>query len=260
MADIQPLTPEKFSNKFWSESDNYKFTANDSICPIVAEELSKVIFNLPAAFIKRGKSFRLVSVQSLDSKNNLCIDPEGNWQVGYIPSRYRTYPFKLIRANDKQLVPCADLESDLINEDGIGEAFFNEAKEPSEALTKVLTFLKRIAGARQRSARICASLAKFELIKPLMLQAAEGEPSKKLGGLFSIDEKALNALPADALKELRDCGALTIAYAQLLSTHQFQNLIKLQKIRAEATKKGAMPVELDLDFLHNHGNISFGEL
>lgn len=259
MANIQALSTENFANKYWTDSEDFKYTANDSVCPIVAEELSKVVFNLPAAFIKVGDAFRLASVQGLSGNTNLCIDPNGKWQVGYIPSRYRCHPFRIIRANDTQMVPCADLDNELINEEGKGNAFFDESNQPTEALTKVLDFLKRIAGARQRSTRICAALAKHNLIKPLVLQSID-EKSRPLKGLYSIDEKALNALTGEALVELRDSGALSIAYSQLLSTHQFANLIKLQKIRTEALKKGDMPVELDLDFLHNHGNISFGEL
>jgi len=261
----QPITPEKFANKHWSENDNYQFTSKDSVCPLVAEELVKIIFNLPAAFIKKGDQFKLVSVQGLDPQTNLCIDSDGSWQVGYIPSRYRSHPFTLIKTKDDKLVACADLENNQINEVGDGEPLFDEAKQPTESLNKVMSFLKRREIAKQKTQQICAALTKFELIKPARFRVTNEEDAKKSTGLYSINESALNALAPEALAELRDIGALSVAYAQLLSTHQFDNLVKLRKIRAEATKAAAskkdnMPVELDLDFLHNHGNISFGEL
>lgn len=263
MPAYQPITPEKFANKHWSENDNYQFTSKDSVCPLVAEELVKIIFNLPAAFIKKGDQFKLVSVQGLDPQTNLCIDSDGSWQVGYIPSRYRSHPFTLIKSKDDKLVLCADLESSQFSEAGDGEPLFDEAKQPTESLNKIMGFLKRREIAKQKTQQICAALEKFDLIQPAKFRMTGEKSISK--SFYTIDESALNALTPEALTELRDMGALSVAYSQLLSTHQFQKLVKLRKIRAEAseiaaTRKDNMPVELDLDFLHNHGNISFGEL
>ena len=43
-------------------------------------------------------------------------------------------------------------------------------------------------------------------------------------GLFRIDEEKLNRLEAVELGELRQCGALPLAYAQLLSMSQTDHL------------------------------------
>ncbi|MDX1491411.1 MAG: SapC family protein [Pseudohongiellaceae bacterium] len=262
MPDIKPINPNNLAGKYWLENDSYQFTSQDSLCPIVAEEMAKIIFNLPTGFAKKGESsFRLVSIQGLEGKKNLCINTEGQWQVGYIPSLYRSYPFAIRKNAQGQRIPCVDLESDRISTDSAGVALFSEDGQPSDTLNSTLKFLKRLAVAREKTNIICDALSKHELIKPLAIQASSQEQKKAIPGVFGIDEAALNALSESALKELRDCGALSVAYAQLLSTHQFSNLMKLNNLRKAAEEKGEQqPVELDLDFLHNHGNISFGDL
>jgi len=83
-------------------------------------------------------------------------------------------------------------------------------------------------------------------------------------GLFRIDEAALNQLPADAFMELRDSGALVLAYCQLLSMQHLPVLGQLAQLHAQAEQKAALPTtpggELNLEYLNNSGTISFGNL
>ena len=73
---------------------------------------------------------------------------------------------------------------------------------------------------------------------------------QQVEGLFRIDEAALNALPADALAEVRDANALALAYCQLLSQQRLQALGKLAHERNEAEKA--------LGFGQDNGTFSFG--
>ncbi len=99
---------------------------------------------------------------------------------------------------------------------------------------------------------------KHQLIQPwpIKLQTTAGEQAVE--GLFRIDEAALNQLPAEALIELRNTGALLCAYCQLLSMQHLQTLGQLAAARAQAqaallTQNG----ELDLSFLNGSETLKF---
>jgi hypothetical protein len=260
LPDYQPITPDKFSKYCWTKTDNYQFTSKDTTCPIVVEELAQVAFNFPCAFVSDSEGFSLVSVQGLDAKNNLCIDTDGNWQADYVPAHYRAHPFALAKASDAQFVVCVDVESQQLNETGIGMPFFGDDGKPSEALNAVINFQKILANAKSTTQKISAALASKALIKSVEYNVGTATETRKIAGLFGIDETALNALPAEDLVELRNAGALGVAYLQLFSTHQFRNLSRLKESGAKNLPKNDLPVGLDLDFLQNHGSIIFGAL
>lgn len=260
MPDYQPIAPEKFSKHYWTKTDNYQFTSKDTTCPIVVEELAQVAFNLPCAFVPASEGFNLVSVQGLDSKHNLCVDTNGNWLAGYVPAHYRAHPFALAKTNGEQFVVCVDVDSQQLNETGIGDPFFGDDAKPSEALNEVINFQKILESAKSKTHKISAALASKALIKSVEYNVGTATETRKIAGLFGIDETTLNALPAEDLVELRNAGALGVAYLQLFSTHQFRNLSRLKEFGSTNFPKSDLPVGLDLDFLQNHGNIIFGAL
>lgn len=53
-----------------------------------------------------------------------------------------------------------------------------------------------------------------------------------MGGLFRIDEDALNALDTEAFLQLRKMGALPLIYCQLLSIQNLQRLGPLAEAQA----------------------------
>lgn len=69
----------------------------------------------------------------------------------------------------------------------------------------------------------------------------------KVQGLFRINEKALNQLEPQAFAELRQHGALPLAYAQLLSSSQLHQLTEREKFHTR--QQLAQPTEQDLDSL-----------
>jgi hypothetical protein len=105
-------------------------------------------------------------------------------------------------------------------------------------------------------------LQKHQLIQhwPIKLQTTAGEQAVE--GLFRIDETALNQLPAEALLELRNTGALLCAYCQLLSMQHLQTFGQLAAAHAQADAKAqaALPTqngELDLSFLNGSETLKF---
>ena len=71
-----------------------------------------------------------------------------------------------------------------------------------------------------------------------------------VNGLFRIDEAALNALSDEAFLKLRHCGALTLAFAQMLSTGNVGLLGQLGKLQGQAAQPAskALPDSLDKIF------------
>ncbi len=97
--------------------------------------------------------------------------------------------------------------------------------------------LKQVAVSRLATQKAVQSLADSGLFDPLEMTVNQ----TRLRGLYYLNEKKLRALPADRVKTLLDCGALTLAFAQLFSLSRFRLL-------EEWAKAGTVPAQLkDLD-------------
>ena len=167
---------------------------------------------------------------------NLFVAPNGRWLGRYVPAALRSHPFRLARTEDERLALCIDEDSGLLGAEEV-EPFFDAGGEVAAPLKQVMDFLTQVETNRVTTQGVCDRLQAHGLIQPwpVKVQGADGE--RTLEGLFRIDEAALNALPAEALVELRDAGALSLAYCQLLSMQQLSLLGELAQARAAAAPK-----------------------
>ncbi|MBU1307498.1 MAG: SapC family protein [Alphaproteobacteria bacterium] len=229
-----PVSKQRYGNRHWQRFSSYAFAATDALAPLVLAELPKATMALPIAFIVQNGRFVPAALMGLQPGENLMVSITGQWLGRYIPAAYRSYPFQLLEAEDGQHVMCIDEASGLISDGATGERFFEEDGQPSKAISEILTFLQQTHVSKQATEAPTAALQKFELIRPwpLTIQSASGE--RRFDGLFQIDESVLNTLPAEALGELRDAGALVVAYCQLLSMQNLGELANLAKARSAA--------------------------
>lgn len=261
--DYHVITRERHGLKRWSNQNGYSFAAADSLCPLVAQELSKALHSLPIGFVAEGEGFVLVAVQGLTPGKNVLVAPDGRWLSAYIPAAYRSYPFAMVAAQEGEQVLCFDEASGLLSDDA-GELFFNEDGSPSQSMLKLLEFFQQIDANRQQTHKICTLLQQHGLIQPWPITVHREQGEQGVEGLFRIDEEALNMLPAEALVEVRNAGGLAVAYCQLLSMPLISNLAQLAQAHAEAEKASAVQVsqpkasDLDLGFMSDSGTFNFG--
>ena len=264
MPDFHLITRERHGHQFWSKHTGYSFAAGDALCPLVAQELPKTVSSLPIALILEGEHFVPVAIQGLEPGKNLCVGGDGRWLTPYIPSHYRSYPFRMLPTENGEHVLCIDESSGLVS-DNSGEPFFKEDGTPAQSIVEILNFFNQIEANRQLTRSICIVLQQHGLIQPwpITVQGEQGE--QQVEGLFRIDERALNDLTAEDLAAVRDAGGLTVAYCQLLSMQHLATLGTLAQAHAEAKKDQlaqealAKNGELHLGFMNDSGTFSFGQ-
>ena len=263
MSNLLAISKSEFCNRSWQRNPNFLCSAKDAVCPLSASETPRAMMSMPLAFMCTDEKYSLVAVQGLQPGENFFLDAQGKWLGGYIPAAYRAYPFVLAtnEAEKEQLVLCIDTDSGLLIEDDSCEPFFDESDKLSPALEELVKFLSNVRAGRQKSARICETLLKLKLFKPWDLEFELESGTKRIEGLFCIDETALNALSEDAYAELRSVGAVPLIYCQLLSMQRIFDLTRF----AQAKSKLDLPpqtndLDLDFDGTNTEGNISFDNL
>ncbi|MFT4862956.1 MAG: hypothetical protein ACI95C_002180 [Pseudohongiellaceae bacterium] len=254
MADIQIISNTRHANRTWQRNKDYGFTSQHAICPVVVAELPRAILSLPVGFTMLDGAYSPVAILGLEDGQNVVVDAAGNWRGAYIPNNYQCYPFSVAERDDT-LFLCIDEEVAQVSESTTGEPFYDEEGLPTKVVQDLLTFLTANVTGAKKTAALCQKLSEFKLLEPWPIHYSIAKETKEVAGLYRINEVALNKLSPELFTELRDSGALLLAYCQLLSMTHLQSLI----MRAQNLKQSAGN-EPNFDDFANDGTISFDNL
>lgn len=232
MVSIQPISRDRHATKFWQRFTSYEFARGEAIAPLVGAEVASAMQTCPIGFVQDGEQFFPVAVLALQAGRNLFIAPDGKWIGGYIPAMLRGYPFRIGQTESGEQLLCIDEDSGLITDGPEGEAFFDDNGELSDDIKKILDFLGQTHQNRGATLKVCSLLSEHDLIVPWDITVRTAEGDKPLGGLFRVDENALNALETEPFDVIRRAGALPLIYSQLLSMQHMTLLGKLADAHA----------------------------
>jgi hypothetical protein len=249
-----PVSLARHKTLTWQRPADFFFAKQDAICALVGKEIPRAMLAIGIAFMAHGGVHVPVAIQGCKQGQNLLVGADGRWLVDYVPAIYRAYPFRLARNAEGNDFMCIDEVAGGVSDSPTGEPFFDADGTPSKLVADALALLGFIEREHVTTRNACALLAKHEVLEPWPLHYQDGANVTPINGLLRVSEARLNALDAAALHELREAGALLLAYCQLLSIPQVHQLAKLQ---ASKPQPGQAPA---LNLSDNNGVISFDNL
>lgn len=264
MPEYVAVSRQTHAAKRWKRPQDFRFAAAQTAVPLVFRELPFAMMTLPLAFVPQGDGYALAAILGVRTGENLLVAPDGRWIGPYIPAAFRSWPFMLAPAEAGQQALCIARDCGLVvDQPAEGSLlFFGADGAPAKELAEIVTFLQNVSADTQATQRICAVLKEHGLIEPWPV-TLPGD-GRQLTGLNRINEAALNALPADALVKVRDCGGLALAYGQLLSMNHLHLLVRLAAAKTAAQNAmSKMPMtpsgELNLEFLNDSPTVNFNK-
>ena len=234
LKNPQTVSKDNHRYKRLLPTPSYVYAQKMAIVPLVGVECAQAVHNFPIVFTPYGESYVLMGLLSLQPDRNMFVTADGKWLGSYVPAILRQYPFAVgLPAEGGEPLLCVDEDSGLIS-DTDGQPMFEIDGSPSEIMRKVIDFVSELERNRAGTIRAVNMLVKHNLIIPwdITLRAPDGQGQQKVNGLFRIDEAAMNALPPEDFLEIRQAGALPIAYAHLLSLNCIENLVRLSGVQA----------------------------
>ncbi|RAX58611.1 hypothetical protein CCZ01_02160 [Helicobacter monodelphidis] len=263
---VLAISKEEFSNKRFLPIKNYLHATNDSVAPVLFNEANQVSLELPLAFFKKEDEFELFGILSFLESVNPFVDANGNFHLQYIPVSYRTYPFLVYMEKNGEQILCFDQNSGLLTENQSEGFAFYDNDEISAELDNKVKMLQEIQKMRVIGKRAIELLGEKDLFTKWDLKVNVIGQEQSINNLYTINENRLYELKGEELVELRDSGALALAYIQLLSRANISKIEAISRIYLAAQQKKAaanqealvnQKGDLDLEFLKND-TISFG--
>ncbi|RAX57332.1 hypothetical protein CCZ01_06435 [Helicobacter monodelphidis] len=228
-SKLIPVNPEFFKGKGFVVNRNYLFAQSQMVCEVVYTELSDIIGSLPMGMIYNQGQPKLVVLLSVIAGKNCFVSPDGRWLGTYSPKFIQGYPFTTYPAPDNpdsEWILCIE-ESAIksLQSEGV-ERLFTDNNEPTERLKSIITFWNNLKEAQSLTDKAVRDLEKAGVFTEweIVLKSEKEDEPQKIEGLFRIDEAKLKALPSDIAGDLNQSGALSIAYAQLLSRTRISHL------------------------------------
>ena len=238
------VSPEKHADLRVTSSNNLLRFAGLSSLPLYSFELGRLAGDYLLFFSPIEDTYGISMMCSIDPNlASVCITKKGEWTGFYVPAYIRSQPFRALTSSedDRQCVICIDNESPMLGEEG--EALFDDG-EPTEYLNRVVEFVGTLHQEGKQTSLSMQAIQDADLIVPweINVPRSEGE-TIQVSDKYRIDEGKLNALEDRQWIELKEAGALTIIYGQLLSQG---NLHKLVSAHNSINQGGSEP---ELDFL-----------
>ncbi|MDP2125776.1 MAG: SapC family protein [Pseudohongiella sp.] len=232
------VSRSEHATKHWRPRAGYEFAAAQQVVPVLVAELAKLVPHYALGFmLDEDETCQFVALLGLGGSRNLFVTHDHQWLCSYVPATLRAFPFALHNDSDGNKVFCISEAhlSDDINQPPL----FNDAGELDKLSADSLNFITQCEQSRQMTIQACAALKGAGVIEPWPISInREGQEPLVINGLFRISETALSNLDADTFASLRTAGALAIAYAQILSMAQLEQLTQ----RAEYLAKAQKPV------------------
>jgi len=175
-----------------------------------------------------GKSFAPVILLGLEAGVNLFLDESGEWdRNAYFPAYVRRFPFCL----SKERVVC--IVSSYV--DAAGMPLYDTRGNPTPRWQAAQSLLAGFEDDLERTAQMCAALAKLELLEPFSVQVKDA-PQIQLAGMVRVAEARLRALVPARVKALVDKGFMGLIYAHLHSLENFSRLVARRNLRKAGGK------------------------
>ena len=235
MVNIVPVDRDRHEGKGWRHPAGYGFAKNDAVVPLVASEFAKAALTLPIGFVEQSGFFVPVMLTSPFPGRNVVVGPKGEWFTGYVPAVLRAYPFSLRASGGGEARLCVDEDSGLVvAADEKTEKFFNEDGTLSAPVSDILKLLRHMDENRIFTNQAVVALSDAGVVKRWNLIVSVGDRQVPVGGLYSVDEAALEALDDAGFVGVR--RALGVAHVQLVSTQQVGVLSRLASLQEKASQ------------------------
>lgn len=215
-----------------------------NMVPVMLSEFLKLAVQFPIALTKQKETGKFVCVSMLGfAEGENLFWNHSTLKTLYTPLHIARQPFFLGRSDgeanpeakaDDQYVVCFDAESDSVVTNG-GELLFTPTGEETPYLTKMKAILAELLDGEARTQAFIDTLLELDLLTAMQLDIAfaNGE-SHRVNGMYTVDEKKLNALPGEAVVTLHSAGYLAYIYAIITSTGQIYSLIQKKNARLSA--------------------------
>lgn len=197
---------------------NYDYATKTNSVYISAIEFHQAARDYAIVFAKDDKIFPVVLL-GLDN-DNIFVDDNGQWCLGYVPAYIRRYPFILAvdPNNQNDFTVCFDQNYTGFNTADEGNRLFDDDGNENKYLQQIIEFLKQYQSHIKLTTAFCDQLEELNLLDPMQanINLNSGEVYT-LRGFYCINKNRLKELSDKEIIKLVKDEYMEFIYLHLAS-------------------------------------------
>jgi hypothetical protein len=239
--NVETIHKDKHSKLRLKPNPDWVHAKGTHLAGITLNELSATACNYPIVFVQNpgNQVFHPVAMLGLRQGENAYYNAEG-WDGTYVPLMIQRHPFMIgfddAKPEDsKELTACLNRTSPFLTDDpNEGIALFKEDGTETDLLVTVHNLLRGIFDGERLTEQFTAKLTELKVFAPFefVMQMQSGE-TRKITGMFTIDEQKMRELKPEQLQELHKLDFLAPAYIIMGTLFQLNTLLKLRNKKNE---------------------------
>lgn len=181
--------------------------------------------------------FQAVALLGFERDENLFVR-DGAWHASYVPAVQARGPFSILVSPGESGAPepkvQIDLDSPAVTKDEGYDLFLPQGGY-SPYLEKIMAVLRTLHDGVGFARAFFAALEKYDLIEPLSVDIKVNDALQySVPDVYSVAQEKFQNLPAEALLEMHQSGALAACYWVLGS---FDNIGRLVDMKADMVRQ-----------------------
>lgn len=177
------------------------------------------------------EEYQAVALLGFERDENLFVR-DGVWHASYIPAVQARGPFSILVSPGESgsLEPKVqiDLDSPAVSKDE-GYGLFLPQGGYSPYLEKTMAVLRTLHDGVGFSRAFFTALEKYDLIEPLSMEIKVNDTLQySVPGIYSVSQEKFESLPAEALHDMHQSGALAACYWVLGSVDNIGRLVDIK--------------------------------
>ncbi|UQB42416.1 SapC family protein [Thiomicrospira microaerophila] len=257
----EPLSPDKHRQLKLNSQPDYRFSAEQIVCPIVSGEKWPIAREYIMVFQLQKDSLPLAIMGTQSGVNAYLGDGNPPWWGRYVPAHFRRYPFITAPAQNQpndnpdqqRFSVLIDTSAPQLSEE-VGQPIFNEDGSGTGLLEKIQTALLSLQQDFGITQKLVNQIDQAGLLveQALTVKPTDAEPVA-LAGFRVVDQTKLRNLQPEKLSELIKTGALDLIYAHIGSLSNLQDGLLAKKASGQL-KNQAANEDFDLDQYFGENN------
>jgi hypothetical protein len=222
MTRIVPLSKETHKSLKVDARAAAAYGDNQRFTHVIAKEFPLLVVHYPILFSKDANTgeFHCGVMLGFDEGENLFLEEWRDLEF-YRPLGLQRVPFY---ANGPDVAIDMDHPRVGVAE---GSALFTEFGQPTRYLQRIIWAFQDLSSGITVTRSFITSLLQLQLIEPIVIEAEfDDGTTRECGGLYTVNQEALSALPDQTVVDLFRLGYLRLIHFMIASLKQFPVLAR----------------------------------
>ena len=217
---VVPVSAERHGDWSLEPAHNFGWCAIANSVPLMTVEFFNAASEYAIVFANTDAGVMSSVILGVRRDENLYLTARGSWRAAYLPAFVRRYPFAYSLSDDGgNFALCVDESFPYFNIEGRGKRLFNDDKQPTPYVARMLRLIEQYRFEFQRTRAFCSKLVEFDLLEPLHIDSVSG--GSPCDGMMVVNRDRARSMTPSQVSDLARSDEFGLLHLHFHSMRHF---------------------------------------